>query len=263
LFHWCFGYGIASNCGNPIIGGSIKKNKAGDPIAYYNCRARRKNTKYSNMKCHNPSLRKDVYEKLILDTLKEEILKEESLDKLATLVIEEYQKEVQKPKTPTAKLKKELDKNRKAQAKLVDLYVKESISNDILDTKMEVLKKEQTILEKEIKKNTQLEYSNQVSKDAVINFIKRFLDELPQDDYIRNRMLVNTFIDEILVFKDSLIITFKIRVGEMGDNVKLKGDNFSLTPVGDSVKLKSFDFLLPPVSFDICVNRLPKKYTKE
>jgi hypothetical protein len=199
------------------------------------------------MKCHNPSLRKDVYEKLILDTLKEEILKEESLDKLAALVIEEYQKEVQKPKTPTVKLKKELDKNRKAQTKLVDLYVNEKINNDILDAKMEVLKKEEAILEKEIKKNIQLEYSNQISKDTVINFIKRFLEELPQDDYIKNRMLVNTFIDEILVFKDSLIITFKIRVGEMGDNVKLKGN----------------DFILPPISLDVCVNRLPKKYTKE
>jgi DNA invertase Pin-like site-specific DNA recombinase len=249
-------------CGNPIIGGSVKRTKDG-VNAYYNCRARRKNTHYSNEKCHNPSLRKDVYEKLVLDTLKDEILKEESLDKLAALVIEEYQKEVQKPKTPTSKLKKELDKNKKAQAKLVDLYVKESISNDILDTKMEVLKKEQTILEKEIKKNTQLEYSNQVSKDTVINFIKQFLEELPQDDYIRNRMLVNTFIDEILVFKDSLIITFKIRVGEMGDNVKLKGDNFSLTPVGDSVKLKSFDFILPPISFDVCINRISRNYIRK
>lgn len=234
-------------CGNPIIGGSIKKNKVGDPIAYYNCRARRKNTKYSNMKCHNPSLRKDVYEKLILDTLKEEILKEESLDKLAALVIEEYQKEVQKPKTPTAKLKKELDKNRKAQSKLVDLYVNDKISNDILDSKMEVLKKEETILEKEIKKNTQLENSSQVSKEFITGFIEKFVATLPQDDYIRNRMLVNTFIDEILVFKDSLIITFKIRVGEMGGNVKLNG----------------FDFILPPVGFDVCINRVPKKYTKD
>ena len=250
-------------CGNPIIGGSIKKNKAGEPIAYYNCRARRKNTKYSNMKCHNPSLRKDVYEKLILDTLKEEILKEESLDKLAALVIEEYQKEVQKPKTPTAKLKKELDKNRKAQSKLVDLYVNEKISNDILDTKMEVLKKEEAILEKEIKKNTQLENSSQVSKEFITGFIEKFVATLPQDDYIRNRMLVNTFIDEILVFKDSLIITFKFSVNHLGDNVKLKGNDFSLSPMGDSVKLKSNQFLLPPISFDVCVNRVPKKYTKE
>ena len=234
-------------CGNPIIGGSTKRNKDGSLTAYYVCRAKRKNTHYSNKKCHNPSLRKEVYEELVLDRLKEEILSEKSLDRIATLVMEEYQKEVQKPKTPTAKLKKELDKNKKAQAKLVDLYLMEKISNDILDAKTTTLKTEQAILEKEIKKNTQLEYSNQVSKDTVINFIKRFLDELPQDDYIRNRMLVNTFIDEILVFKDSLIITFKISVGSLGDNVKLK----------------RYDFILPPISFDICVNRLPKKYTKD
>jgi hypothetical protein len=76
-------------------------------------------------------------------------------------------------------------------------------------------------------------------------------------------MIVNTFIDEILIFKDSLIITFKIRVGEMGDNMKLTGNDFSLSPMGDSVKLKSFDFILPPISFDVCINRVSKKYIKE
>lgn len=238
---------VCGYCGNPIIGGSTKRNKDGSMSAYYVCRAKRKNTHYSNKKCHNPSLRKEVYEKLVLDRLKEEILSEESLDRIAALVMEEYQKEVQKPKTPTAKLKKELEKNKKAQAKLVDLYLMEKISNDILDGKTTTLKTEQAILEKEIKKNTQLEYSNQVSKDTVINFIKQFLEELPQDDYIRNRMLVNTFIDEILVFKDSLIITFKISVSDLGDNVKLKSNKF----------------LLPPIEFDVLINRVPKKYTKE
>ncbi len=235
-------------CGNPIIGGSTKRNKDGSMSAYYICRAKRKNTHYSNKKCHNPSLRKEVYEKLVLDKLKEEILSEESLDRIATLVMEEYQKEVQKPKTPTAKLKKELEKNKNAQAKLVDLYLMEKISNDILDAKTTTLKTEQAILEKEIKKNTQLEYSNQVSKQTVLSFIQQFVEELPQDDYIRNRMLVNTFIDEILVFKDSLIITFKISVSELS---------------GDNVKLKSNKFLLPPIEFDVVINRVSKKYLKE
>ena len=124
----------------------------------------------------------------------------------------------------------------------------ENISNDILNTKMELLKKEEAILEKEIKKNTQLEYSNQVSKETVLNFIRQFVEELPQDDYIRNRMLVNTFIDEILVFKDSLIITFKISVSEL---------------TGDNVKLKSFDFILPPISFDVCINRISRNYIRK
>jgi hypothetical protein len=124
----------------------------------------------------------------------------------------------------------------------------ENISNDILNTKMELLKKEESILEKEIKKNTQLEYSNQVSKQTVLSFIQQFVEELPQDDYIRNRMLVNTFIDEILVFKDSLIITFKISVSELS---------------GDNVKLKSNKFLLPPIEFDVVINRVSKKYLKE
>ena len=239
---------ICGYCGNPIIGGSIKKNKKGESIAYYNCRARRKNTKYSNNKCHNPSLRKDVYEKLVLDKIKEEILEEHSLERITNMVIEEYQKEVQKPKTPTAKLQKELEKNRKAQSKLVDLYLKETISNDILDAKTAVLKKEEAILEKEIKKNTQLEYSNQVSEETVKNFIRQFVEELPHDDYIRNRMLVNTFIYQIAVFNDSLIITFKVDVNNLlGDNEKSMGNKF----------------LLPPVEFDVLVNRVSKDYIRK
>lgn len=239
---------ICGYCGNPIIGGSIKKNKKGESIAYYNCRARRKNTKYSNNKCHNPSLRKDVYEKLVLDKIKEEILEEHSLQRITTMVMEEYQKEVQKPKTPTAKLQKELEKNRKAQSKLVDLYLKETISNDILDTKTAVLKKEEAILEKEIKKNTQLEHSNQVSEETVLNFVRRFVEELPQDDYIKNRMLVNTFIHQIAVFNDSLIITFKVDTNNL---------------LGDSEKSMGNKFLLPPVEFDVLVNRVTTKYLKE
>lgn len=254
---------ICGYCGNPIIGGSTKRNKDGSLSVYYVCRAKRKNTKYSNKKCHNPSLRKEVYEKLVLDKIKEEILEERSLERITTMVMEEYRKEVQKPKTPTAKLQKELEKNRKAQAKLVDLYLNESISNDILDTKTAVLKKEESILEKEIKKNTQLEYSSQVSEESVQDFIRQFVEELPQDDYIKNRMLVNTFIHQIAVFSDSLIITFKVDVNNLlGVNGNLTGNNFTLTPVGDSVKLKSNKFLLPPVEFDVLVNRVTTKYLK-
>lgn len=231
-------------CGNSFIGGSIRKNKDGSATAYYNCRANRKNTKYSNEKCHNPSLRKDVYEELILNKIKEEILDENSLDRIATMVLEEYQKEVEKPKTSTAKLKKELDKNKKAQAKLIDLYLNEAISNDILDAKTETLQTEQAILEKEIKKNTQLESASQVSKETVTNFIKKFVKELPQDDYIRNRLIVGTFIEEILVFKDSLIITYKVNInGIATDNIKLKG----------------YDFVLPIVIFDSLLNRVPSR----
>lgn len=239
---------ICGYCGNPIIGGSTKRNADGTMSAYYICRAKRKNTHYSNKKCDNPSMRKEVYEKLVLDKIKEEILEEHSLDRITTMIMEEYQKEVQKPKTPTAKLKKELDKNKKAQEKLVDLYLNEAISNDILDAKTSVLKKEEAILEKEIKKNTQLEYSSQVSKETVLNFIRQFVEELPHDDYIKNRMLVNTFIHQIAVFKDNLIITFKVDVNNL---------------LGDSVKLKSNKFLLPPVEFDILTNRVSKKYLKE
>ena len=252
-------------CGNPIIGGSVKRNQKGEVSAYYNCRARRKNTKYSNMKCNNPSLRKDVYEKLILDKIKEEILEEHSLDRITTLVMEEYQKEVQKPKTPTAKLQKELEKNKKAQEKLVDLYLNESISNEILDTKTAILKKEQAILEKEIKKNIQLENSSQISKETVLSFIRQFVEELPQDDYIKNRMLVNTFIHEIAVFKDGMIVTFKVDVNNLttGDSMNLSGNDYPITPSGDNVKIKSNTLLLPPIEFDVMINRVSRNYNKE
>lgn len=231
-------------CGNSFIGGSIRKNKDGSVTAYYTCRANRKNTRYSNKKCDNHSLRKDVYEEIILNKIKEEILDENSLDKIATMVMDEYQKEVEKPKTSTTKLRKELEKNKQAQAKLIDLYINTTIDNDILDAKTKTLQEEQSILEKEIKKNTQLESASQVSKETVVKFIKRFIQELPNDDYIRNRLLVGTFIDEILVFKDSLIVTYKISVNSI---------------TFDNSKLKGFNFVLPTVTLDSLLNRVPSR----
>lgn len=240
-------------CGNPYIGGSIKKSTNGTELVYYNCRARRKNTQYSNKKCDNLSLRKEVYEKIVIDKIKEEILSDNALNRISTLVLNAYEKEAKKPKTPTEKLRKELAKNKKAQEKLVDLYLNEKISNSILDDKTATLKQEEKILEKEIQKNIQLENTSRISKEYITDFVKRFFKELPQDDYIKNRMLVNTFIDDIAVFKDSLIITFKVDLNKLSN-----ANDSTHVQMGDNVTLKSHDVLLPPITFDKLVERITK-----
>lgn len=241
-------------CGNPYIGGSIKKSTNGNKLVYYNCRANRKNTKYSNHKCDNVSLRKDIYEKIIMDKIKEEILSENALDKITNLVLNEYEKEVQKPKTSTEKLKKELEKNRKAQEKLVDLYLNEKISNDILDLKTATLNQEKKILEKEIQKNIQLENTSRIDKESIKDFITKYVKELPNDDYIRDRMLVNTFIDDIAIFKDSLIITFKVNLNKLnGDNIQIKSHDDRLTP---TEMLMNNELFLPTITLDVLVDRI-------
>ena len=227
-------------CGFTYCGsGGKKKNKNGDVAAYYKCQGKIKNKNG----CTNPSLNKDYYEKLIVDTIAETVLTDNAIDKIAVSVINQLEKERKAPQTSTPKLKKQLDKVKDKQARLMELYLDGGMERKVLDSKNAALKEERKHLEEQIEKNLYLERSNifdvQDIKDMIIEF-RQELKHNPDIDFAQ--AIFNTFVENIVVYPETIEVNLRVDFSTLGgDKRKNRGANCRLSPLKlkKSVKRKT------------------------
>lgn len=211
-------------CGFTYCGsGGKKKNKNGDMAAYYKCQGKIKNKNG----CTNPSLNKEYYEKLIVDTIAESVLTDNAIERIAVDVIKQLEKERKAPQISTAKLKKQLDKVKDKQSRLMELYLDGGMERKVLDEKNGALKEERKHLEEQIEKNFHLEQSTffdvQDVKDMIIE-LRQELKHNPDIDF--SQALFNTFVENIIVYPDTLEVNLRVDFSTLGgDKKKNRGAN--------------------------------------
>ena len=216
-------------CGFTYCGSGAKKiNKKGDVTAYYKCAGK---TKHKNS-CNNPSLNKEFYEKLVIDTITNEVLTDNAIENIANTVLQQLEKDRKAPQTSTAKLQKRLDKVKDQQMRLMNLYLNGDIDKSMLDEKNSSLKTERKHLEEQIEKNAFLESSQSIDLEKVKWFLKDFRQSVSTTDAEFAQILFNTFVDSIVVFPDTLEINLKVDFSAIrGDKKKNGGLNFPITPL--------------------------------
>ncbi len=216
-------------CGFTYCGsGAKKKNKKGDEAAYYKCAGK---TKHKNS-CNNPSLNKDYYEKLIIDTITENVLTDNAIDSIAKQVLLQLEKERKTPQVSTEKLSKQLNKIKDQQAKLMDLYINGGIEMNILEDKNRALKAEKKHLEEQIEKNRYLESTENIEFEEIKIFLENFRRTVSATDAEYAQIIFNTFVEQIVVYPENLDITLRVDFSTLrGDKMKKRGANRIITPV--------------------------------
>ena len=213
-------------CGFTYCGAGGKKT---GNTAYYKCQGKIKNRNG----CNNTSLNKEYYESLVTDTITKNILTDNAIENIAAMVLEQLDKDRKSPLTPTAKLKKQLDKVKEKQTKLMELYLDGGMDRAILDEKNSALKSERTRLEEEIEKNDYLEHSNKLSATEIKGYITDFRNSLQDsaDDEYR-QIIYNTFVDSIIVNIDTLEVNLKVDFSTLrGDKVNNGGASHIISPL--------------------------------
>lgn len=216
-------------CGFTYCGsGGKKKNKNGDVAAYYKCQGKVKNKNG----CTNPSLNKEHYEKLIVDTITDSVLTDNAIKEIAVNVIKQLERERKAPQVPTAKLKKQLDKIKDKQSRLMELYLNGDMERKVLDDKNAALKEERKHIEEQIEKNEYLEQSNVFDVRDIMDMIKDFRTEVkhnPDIDFAQ--VIFNTFVESIVVYPDTLEVNLRVDFSTLGgDKRKNRGASRPLSP---------------------------------
>lgn len=227
-------------CGFTYCGsGAKKRNKNGDMSAYYKCQGKIKNKNG----CTNPSLNKDYYEKLVIDTITKSVLTDNAIDEIAVSVTTQLEKERKKPVIPTAKLRNQLDKVKDKQARLMELYLDGGMERKVLDEKNNALKEERKHIEEQIERNLYLEQSNILDVQDIKNMILEFREELKNNpDFDFAQVVFNTFVDSIVVYPDTLEVNLRVDFSTLGgDKRKNRGASHPITPlsINKSVKRKT------------------------
>lgn len=224
-------------CGFTFCGSGAKKvNKNGDVAAYYKCQGKVKNKNG----CANPSLNKSYYEKVIVDTITETVLTDNAIKEIAVSVINQLEKERKAPQTSTAKLRKQLDKVKDKQSRLMELYLNGDMDRKVLDEKNSALKEERKHLEEQIEKNLYLEQSTGFDIRDIEDMIIEFREELKNNHEVDFAQIIfNTFVENIIVYPDTLEVNLRVDFSTLGgDKRKKNGASRPLSPLKIKKEIK-------------------------
>lgn len=237
-------------CGKPYSGGSIKKNIYGSEYVYYQC-YNKKSNEYKDdnkIKCDSKGVNKEYIEKLVIDEIAEKILSDDVLDKIADEAVELSKLESEKPKVPVKELKRQEKEIEAKMENLTELFIDGKMKKEILDKQNDKLNEEYRIIQHEIRKAIQLESSPTLKKNDFIEYIKTYRFESSDEEVAR--ILINTFIERIIVFDESIDIVFKIDFDVIG------GATFN-KKVGAKTGSGGAIRLLPPLYYSYTYPRRP------
>lgn len=219
-------------CGFTYCGsGAKKKQKNGEvyTASYYKCAGKDKNKNG----CTNTSLNKEYYEKLVTDTITEAILTDNAINNIAVQVLNTLEEERKAPLTPTKKLKQQLEKVKKKQEKLMELFIDGGLDKNMLEEKNRDLKEERKNIENQIEKNDYLENSQSLDVSDIVEFLqayKQSIKEHTDEEYAQ--VIFSTFVEKITVFPDTLDISLRVDFSTLGgDKMKIRGANRTITPL--------------------------------
>lgn len=247
-YYYLTGKTVCGCCGSTYCGAGSKKTTATNTAAYYKCSGKVK----AKNGCKNTSLNKEYYEQKIVDKVTEAVFTPERVREIAEQVYKQLEAERKAPLIPTAKLKRQLADVKAQQAELLDIMLNSKISRDILEAKEAALAAEQKTLEKNIKKNNELESSQIISVEKIEQFIfsyKVAVNEKKDDEHLFIKSIFDTFVNEVVVEPEEIKV-----------NIKVDFSAFDFTPRGEIMQFRGAMSTITPLYFNISFQR--KKHTQ-
>jgi site-specific DNA recombinase len=247
-YYYLTGKTVCGKCGHTFCGAGAKKTSSTNLAAYYKCSGQ---TKARNG-CKNGSLNKDYYEQKILEKVTEAVFTPKRVRYIAEQVFKQLEAERKAPKIPTATLKKQLADVKAQQAELLEIMLSSKISRDILEAKEAALATEQKTLEKNIKKNNELESSQIISVETIEKYINAFkvsINEKKEDEHRYIKAIFDTFLKRVVVGTNEIKVEIKVDFSA-----------FDFTPRGEIAHFRGALRTITPLEFNVLFQR--KKHTQ-
>ena len=148
-------------------------------------------------------------------------------------MLDTLEEERKAPLTPTKKLKQQLEKVKKKQEKLMELFIDGGLDKAMLEEKNKDLKEERRNIENQIEKNNYLESSQSLDVSDIVNFLQEYkqsLKEHTDEEYAQ--IIFNTFVEKITIYPDLLDISLRVDFSTLkGDKVSFGGANGTIAPL--------------------------------
>ena len=168
-------------------------SKSGRVWRYYKC--------YKRKKCESKSIRKDVLENLVVDSLLKLLDTEENISTLADTIAEVHCKKLQSD-TSLQALEKELNKIKKSLANLLTA-IEAGILTDTTKERLQELEHEKTVIEARI-----LIEKEKIKEQLTQTDIRKYLSKAVSQN---SKRLVELLIRQITVFNDKIELLLKYK----------------------------------------------------
>ena len=183
------------------IRGESGTSKTGDAHYYYSCLTRRHRKKACNMR----SVRKQDMEDLVVKETVKMLRTPKNIEYIAKSIHELHEKETT-DNTTLKLLVKRREEAVKASNNLIKA-IEQGIINDMTKTRMRELEAEIMQYDFDIEQERQRSYSF-LSIEDIEEFLKAQVFDDTDDVKIR-KLLINTFVREVILYPDKIIITYK------------------------------------------------------
>lgn len=187
----------ASYCGDGYASGRSK-------VYYvYGCTNYKKGDR-----CTNTRIRKDYLESEVIENIKNIFFTDEAIQKIADDMSVHLKSFEQKKKTEIDYLEKAKIKTQSKIDKMFELFYDDVMDRQVLAAQVEKLKAELNDYEERLA-TMKISY-NGVSRQSIVEFLKRNRANLEKTDDTIIRKVIETFVSEIIVHRDRIDVVFKI-----------------------------------------------------
>lgn len=231
--------------------------------AYYIC----PNKKFGT--CTNTSVNKNKIEKLICNHIIDNLLTDESIEKIADefeRVLKEYQDSV--PDEALHNLKAELKKLKVQEEKLLDLYLdpESELDKNALNERVAKTKARIKAIDKEIKSHYITENFKMGRADAV-QYLHELKERFDIEDKYSVKAFIDTFVENVIVKKQDIEILYKVDFNQkmyeaLGDDTQGIVEVTRTGDYSDTVTNSSGLFIISPQMFKMSISKKELKYMK-
>ena len=193
---------ICGKCRHRMVGES-GTSKTGDIHYYYSCLSRRR----GKADCDCKAVRKQELEDIVINATVSMLQRNSIITRIAETIVKVHEKMMCDDSGLQLLIKKR-DETKRAADNIVKA-IEQGIITDFTKDRLNNLQAELNDLEIEINKAAQKSYAH-VGVEEVEKFLLSKVFEDPDDIKVR-KMLVNTFVREVIWYGDSLVITYNFQ----------------------------------------------------
>ncbi len=183
---------VCGHCGSNMVGRS-SKTKAGKVNVRYGCSERKKNKD----NCSKKDINRDNIEKLVLDTLENEIFNKKVIDTLANKICTLYNEKINMLDDSITVLKDKLKDTKSQIDNIINAVATTGILSSNMKTKLEDLEELESNLTVKIQNETHNK-NNKMTKEKIIKTLNLGKD-LSIKEFDEKKAIINSLIDKIVI----------------------------------------------------------------
>lgn len=225
-FYMLTGKLVCAECGSAYVGSGYEYGRGKKKNYQYSCNGRIRH----KTGCRNKSIRCEKIEQFVLSKLKF-VLSENVVSGLADKMMSLMNQNEDTSKVTAKELNTQLAGLKTRIAKTWDLYYDNLLPKEEAAEQINVLTERQKNLEQQLAATKQKSSKPQLQKPQIVAYLNRCREDLQSNDHNVLRSLIDTFVDNIVISKDS--ITANVRIGPKANAGidKVGGDDENRTRV--------------------------------